>query len=311
MPTNLDNASQSLPTGKEIAANDGPEAPNTKQLSLQQFPVEERARVRVLLADIDDTITAHGMLPAASIEAMERLAAAGLIFIPVTGRPAGWCEHIARMWPVDAVVGENGAFYFSYDREEKKMRMAFAKTEQERTADRKKLNLLKDRIIAEIPGADVASDQDFRISDLAIDFCEDVKPLSKDKVQRIVEILEDGGATAKVSSIHVNSWFGSYDKLTMSRRCLSELFTIDIDKKNEEIVFVGDSPNDVPMFAYFKNSVGVANVKHFSLASDPTWVTCKESAAGFVELVDAILESKSRKTDADQKRVGGGRTIPS
>lgn len=268
------------------------------------------ARVRVLLADIDDTVTAHGMLPAASIDAMERLSAAGLIFIPVTGRPAGWCEHIARMWPVDAVVGENGAFYFSYDREEKKMRMAFAKSAEERATDRKKLNTLKDQILAEIPGVNVASDQDFRISDLAIDFCEDVKPLSAENVKRIVKILEDGGATAKVSSIHVNSWFGDYDKLTMSRRCLKDLFSIDIDKDNEEIIFVGDSPNDVPMFAYFKNSVGVANVKHFSLANDPTWVTLNESAAGFAELVDAILDSKSGNSNADQKRVGRGREIP-
>lgn len=303
MPVNIDNAILSASPVKAPAAV--PPSSPAKLLPLEQFPVEERARVRVLLADIDDTITANGMLPAASIEAMERLAAAGMIFVPVTGRPAGWCEHIARMWPVDAVVGENGAFYFSYDREEKKMRMAFAKAEAERVADRKKLTILKDRILAEIPGVGVASDQDFRVSDLAIDFCEDVEPLSSENVQRIVKILQDGGATAKVSSIHVNSWFGDYDKLTMSRRCLKDLFSIDIDKENEEIVFVGDSPNDVPMFAYFKNSVGVANVKQFSLANDPTWVTCKESAAGFAELVHAILDSKSRKTNADQERTGG------
>ena len=32
-----------------------------------------------------------------------------------TGLLAGWCDHIARMWPVDGVVGENGALYFWYD----------------------------------------------------------------------------------------------------------------------------------------------------------------------------------------------------
>ena len=32
--------------------------------------------------------------------------------VPVTGRPAGWVDHIARMWPVDGVVGENGGLWF-------------------------------------------------------------------------------------------------------------------------------------------------------------------------------------------------------
>ncbi|MEO7743620.1 MAG: HAD hydrolase family protein, partial [Usitatibacter sp.] len=82
---------------------------------LAEFPVAARRSIRVVLTDIDDTITAHGKLPAASYGSLERLRAAGLLVIPVTGRPAGWCDHIARMWPVDAVVGENGAFWFRHD----------------------------------------------------------------------------------------------------------------------------------------------------------------------------------------------------
>ena len=68
-----------------------------------------------MLADIDDTLTTHGKLTAAAYAALERLQRAGKLVIPITGRPAGWCDHIARMWPVDAVVGENGAFYMRYD----------------------------------------------------------------------------------------------------------------------------------------------------------------------------------------------------
>src|SRR5207253_2844846 len=67
-----------------------------------------------LLCDIDDTLTTEGKLTAQAYDALERLRRAGKITVPVTGRPAGWCDHIARMWPVDAVVGENGAFYFFY-----------------------------------------------------------------------------------------------------------------------------------------------------------------------------------------------------
>ena len=79
---------------------------------IAQFPGAERKRIRAVLTDIDDTLTHGGRLPAIAYAAMERLKAAGLIVIPVTGRPAGWCDLVARQWPVDGVVGENGAFYF-------------------------------------------------------------------------------------------------------------------------------------------------------------------------------------------------------
>ncbi len=247
----------------------------------------------MVLFDIDDTLTMNGLLPSASLAALEALSAAGMIVIPVTGRPAGWCDHFVRMWPVDAVVGENGALYFSYNRKARKMTSGFAKTFEERQRDRSRLNDLRERILTEVPGAGIASDQDYRIADLAIDFCEDVDPLPPDRVARIVAIFEEAGATAKVSSIHVNGWFGDYDKLTMTGRCLRELLGIDLQIQNEEIVFAGDSPNDAPMFAFFKNSVGVANVRSAILPAEPTWVTQGESAAGFCELAAALLEAKA------------------
>jgi HAD superfamily hydrolase (TIGR01484 family) len=259
--------------------------------SLAEFPDDAVRQVRVVLADIDDTLTDDGRLPASSLAALEALQAAGRLVVPVTGRPAGWCDHIARMWPVDAVVGENGAFYFSYDRSSRKMRAGFAKSAQERAADRAKLSALREDILAQVPGAGVASDQDYRIADLAIDFREDVAPLPAQAIRRIVALFEQAGAQAKVSSIHVNGWFGRYDKLTMTERCLRELFDLDIAQVNSTIVFVGDSPNDAPMFAYFENSVGVANVREVELASPPKWVTPSRSAQGFAELARHLLRA--------------------
>ena len=82
---------------------------------LADFPQNALRKIRFVLTDIDDTLTEKGRLPAASYLALERLQQFGIKVIPITGRPAGWCDHIARMWPVDGVVGENGAFYFVYD----------------------------------------------------------------------------------------------------------------------------------------------------------------------------------------------------
>lgn len=259
---------------------------------LAEFPAGERAAIRFVLADIDDTMTSDGLLPSASLAAMEALSRAGLRIVPVTGRPAGWCDHIARMWPVDAVVGENGAFWFAYDRKARTMRSGFAKPAAERRADRARLEALRERILAEVPGAGIASDQDYRIADLAIDFREDVAPLDATAVARIVALFEEGGATAKVSSIHVNGWFGTYDKLSMARICLEENFAVSIDDpaENARAVFVGDSPNDQPMFAFFRNGIGVANVRRHRLESPPRWITTGESAAGFGEVARALLE---------------------
>ena len=84
---------------------------------LSSFPANDRDGIKVVLTDIDDTLTTDGNLTAAAYTALESLHNAGFGVVPITGRPAGWCDHIARMWPVDGVVGENGAFYFRYDRE--------------------------------------------------------------------------------------------------------------------------------------------------------------------------------------------------
>lgn len=261
---------------------------------LADFSAAERERVQFLLTDIDDTMTTDGLLPSSSLAALEQLSAAGIRIIPVTGRPAGWCDHIARMWPVDAVVGENGALWFAYDRETKKMRSGFAKSAEERRGDRARLDRLRETILREVPGAGVASDQDYRIADLAIDYCEDVPPLDQTAVRRIVELFEEAGATAKISSIHVNGWFGSYDKLSMTRLCLQENFGIPIDDpgSNRSIVFVGDSPNDQPMFAFFANSVGVANVRRYRLENPPQWITNGESADGFCELAALLTRTE-------------------
>ncbi len=263
---------------------------------LASFPAAARAGVRAVLTDIDDTLTDHGRLPAASYRAMERLREAGLIVLPVTGRPGGWCDLIARQWPVDGVVGENGAFYFRYLDGEHRMLRVYARDIGTRTADRARLDLIRAAVLAEVPGAAVASDQAYREADLAIDFCEDVAPLPASAVDRIVAIFERHGATAKVSSIHVNGWFGSYDKLSMARRLLAEAFGIDAEADRASIVFAGDSPNDQPMFGHFPHAVGVANVLDFAdrLGQKPAWVTSARGARGFVELADALLEARGR-----------------
>jgi hypothetical protein len=246
--------------------------------------------VSALLFDIDDTLTTEGRLTAAAYGALERLRDAGRIAIAVTGRPAGWCDHIARMWPVDAVVGENGAFYFAFARG--KLEKRFHDDAATRAAKRGRLESIAAAILAAVPGCAIASDQPYRETDLAIDYCEDVPALPLEAAERVAALMRAAGLTARVSSIHVNGWFGEYDKLAMTRILLAERFAMDLDARNAEIVFVGDSPNDAPMFEFFEKSVGVANVRRFvpSLAAKPKYVAQRTSGAGFEELVYHLLK---------------------
>ena len=259
---------------------------------LSAFGHTARQALRGVLCDIDDTLSTDGRLTTAAYAALERLQTAGLTVVPVTGRPAGWCDHMARMWPVDAVVGENGAFYFRYDRATHTMRRRFIDAPETRVRHRAALAAIADEILAAVPGCAVAADQHYRETDLAIDFCEDVTRLPETAVERIVAIMHSRGLTAKVSSIHVNGWFGSYDKLTMTRHLFAECFDTDLDAERARYVFAGDSPNDAPMFRYFPHAVGVANVRACAgqLAYKPAYVTTAASGAGFVELVDFLLE---------------------
>ena len=84
-------------------------------IPLAQCPRETLAAIEGVLTDIDETVSTHSRLTAEAYGAMEALKKAGFRVIPVTGRPAGWCDLIARFWPVDAVVGENGAFWMWHD----------------------------------------------------------------------------------------------------------------------------------------------------------------------------------------------------
>jgi len=253
--------------------------------SLSEMPLSSVRSLKYVLCDIDDTLTTHGKLTSEAYAALWKLHDAGIKVIPVTGRSAGWCDLIIREWPVDAVVGENGAFaYYS------KGDHIHIITHPQTAADaQERLRAVRERVLREVPGSRVAKDQFSRIYDLAIDFREDPPYLSFEDAERIRDICVSMGAEAKVSSIHVNAWFGKYDKLGMSLCVLREVF-------NEEdpehcSIFLGDSPNDEPMFAHFPNSCAVANILHFvdRIKDLPAYVAKNESGQGFAEAVDMIL----------------------
>jgi HAD superfamily hydrolase (TIGR01484 family) len=261
---------------------------------LAECPRATLAAIKGVLTDIDETVSTGGHLTPEAYSALAALKAAGLLVIPVTGRPAGWCDMIVRFWPVDAVVGENGAFWMWHDHKAHKLKTRFIQSDAERAAGRRRLEAVRADVLREVPGSAIASDQPYRLADLAVDFCEDVPALPMAEVERIAAIFARHGATARISSIHVNGWFGTYDKLTTSQAMMAELFGVDLARDADSYAFVGDSPNDAPMFGFFANAVGVANVAAFAdrLAHKPRWITRARSGAGFVELARALIDAR-------------------
>ena len=116
--------------------------------TLSEFPADTAAKVTTVFADIDDTLTTDGRLPAVAYRALEDLFNAGFHVAPITGRPAGWCDLIARLWPVHGVVGENGAFYFAYDAKTRKMRREYFADAAERARNSARLAKIEARVLA-------------------------------------------------------------------------------------------------------------------------------------------------------------------
>jgi len=269
------------------------QSPNTLQepvpRPLAELPCDPP--VQGVFFDIDDTFTTDGLLLPEALEALAAWHASGRLSVAVTGRPAGWCDHIARMWPVDAVVGENGAFWFRYDRQQHRMRRRFVQDEATLAGHRARFAALGEEVLAQVPGVAISADQPYRACDLAIDFAEDVRTDGLPTADRVAQLLRNAGMRVKISSIHVNAWFGDHDKLSTTLQMAAEEFGMDADALSRNHLYLGDSPNDAPMFGFFNRSVGVANVLDYGGRVDPmpAYVCDRRSGAGFAQALRHVI----------------------
>jgi HAD superfamily hydrolase (TIGR01484 family) len=241
-----------------------------------------------VLTDIDDTLTTEGAITPDARDALEALARAGLHVIPITGRPVGWSVPFARDWPVAAIVAENGAVALAGGR---KLYVQDAAT---RAANFARMQRVAQRVLAEVPGTTLAQDSAGRETDIAIDHSE-FAHLSQADIERAIAVMKSEGMNATVSSIHINGWYGSHNKLSGARWIVRELFGRELDAEMDRWAYVGDSTNDVLMFERFDHSVGVANIRRFEaqLAHKPRYVTQGERGAGFTEVARSILQARS------------------
>ncbi|QOZ67315.1 hypothetical protein SAMN05192541_10533 [Bradyrhizobium arachidis] len=245
--------------------------------------------VRFVLTDMDETLTFGGRLAAQTYSALERLQQAGVRVIPVTAAPAGWCDQMARMWPVDGVIGENGGFFFRRRDRGEGLARSFWHPAEHRKSVADRLTEISRQVRAAVSGAALAEDQPFRLTSVAF-----VQPDSSTMRAAIVTALRDAGADVAVNNLWVLGWLGGYDKLSMTRRVLAEVYGIDITRERDDVLYIGDSTNDAPMFDFFRHTVGVSTVVRYlsDIPTPPAWITDGPGGAGFVEMANAVIASR-------------------
>ncbi len=247
-----------------------------------------------VFTDIDDTLTTEGAITADALQALSALKQAGLMVIPITGRPMGWSRDFAQTWPVDALVAENGAAAW-LPQANGEPRAIYQQNAAVRAANWTRMQEVAARILREVPGAALAQDSAGRETDIAIDHSE-FTHLPAAAIDEVVRIMRSAGMVATVSSIHINGWFGDHHKLSGARWILRELCARPLDEEWQQWVYVGDSTNDRVMFEHFPISVGVANIARFlpQLRFKPRYVTQQARGAGFAELAQQLLASAPR-----------------
>ena len=273
-------------------------------IPLNQWPLAARQNLVGVFTDIDDTLTTDGAITPDALQALAQLQAAGLKVIAITGRPVGWCEAFAGIWPVDAIVAENGAVALVGHRSlneiglqpPSNLPVPLSKLYQQdaitRANNQARMRQIGTRVMFQVPGVLTTRDSTGRETDLAFDYNEYAR-LPPEMVRRVVDLLQSYGMHTTVSSIHIHGCFGNFNKWQGANWITRELLQRDLAQEIDRWVFVGDSGNDQAMFEHFTHSVGVANIRRFesALTHLPPYITPSERGAGFAEVAAVILEA--------------------
>ena len=189
------------------------------------------------------------------------------------------------MWPVAAVIGENGGLCFRHDSAAGVTHRRYWTDDETRRGAMEWLTALARDISTTLSGCEIAHDQRYRETTLAF------RNSDPAVTEAILSRLRNAGAQTTVNSLWVLGWFGGFDKLSMTRRVTAELFSTNIDRDADAVLYVGDSLNDEPMFGHFPHSVGVATVRNCldRLAAPPKWITQGGGGVGFIEVADMLL----------------------
>ncbi|MFN9533176.1 MAG: HAD hydrolase family protein, partial [Pseudanabaena sp.] len=207
---------------------------------------------------------------------------AGIKVLLVTGRSAGWVSALVNYLPVAGAIAENGGIFLKPNGTQDLLSSV--------------PNLSRHRILLEntfhhikqlFPNLHPSADNQFRITDWTFD----VNDLSIDGIQAISTQCVLMGWSFTYSNVQCHIKPIHQDKATGLLSVLNSHFP---ELNLQQVLAVGDSPNDEAMFNpdLFPISVGVANVRHYQdkMLHLPKYVTQASEFAGFSELAKLLLQ---------------------
>jgi hypothetical protein len=243
--------------------------------------------VRMIATDMDGTLTQQGKFTPALLQALADLAEVGIQVLIVTGRSAGWVSGLAAYLPVAGAIAENGGLFYVNDSDTPQTLTPIP----DLVHHRQKLAQTFQHLQTEFPKLQESADNRFRLTDWTFD----VHGLSPAALQRLAILCQEQGWSFTYSNVQCHIKPLEQDKATGLLQVLNHHFP---QYPPEQILTVGDSPNDVNLFNpnLFPLSVGVANVLHYAdqLSDPPAYITLAAEGAGFCELAQALLKSTAK-----------------
>lgn len=250
---------------------------------LSQDAVAALGKVRFIATDMDGTLTKQGKFSAAVLQAIETLMAAGVKVLIVTGRSAGWVSGLSSFMPVVGAIAENGGLFYPTGSEQPVLLTPIADV----TRHRQDLALVFQQLKLKFPQIEESGDNRFRITDWTFD----VATLTLDELEIMGDICQEMGWGFTYSNVQCHIKPQGQEKAIALLKVLQEYFP---DYSPNQVVTVGDSPNDESLFdqRYFPISVGVANVMKYvnQLQYQPKYVTNAAEGEGFCELSSYVLQ---------------------
>lgn len=238
--------------------------------------------IRLVATDMDGTLTSKGKFTSKLLQALENLAAAKIKVLIVTGRSAGWVSGLSSLMPVAGAVAENGGLFYLSGSDK-----PIALTPiPDLVSHRQHLAAAFEQLQSKFPQIQESADNRFRVTDWTFD----VALLTPSELQTLGHLCQEMGWGFTYSNVQCHIKPQGQDKAIGLLQVLQKYWS---EYSPEQVVTVGDSPNDESLFdrRYFSMSVGVANVLEYAkqLQHQPAYVTNATEGEGFCELSSYLL----------------------
>ena len=251
-----------------------------------QLSAEVLQNIRLVATDMDGTLTKQSKFTSDLLLALESLLDTDLDLIIITGRSAGWVNGINNYLPIQGAIAENGGIFYNKNNHDWELLTQI----KDITSHRQELKQVFQLLQSKFPQIEESQDNSFRLTDWTFD----IGNLNLEQLQAMENICLETGWSFTYSTVQCHIKPLQQDKAKGLKKIVSKYYPQLLP---EQIVTVGDSPNDESLFNsnLFPVSVGVANIKHYwnCLKYQPTYITNQPEVRGFCELIDLMKKKTS------------------